>query len=129
MLARLVVRLVVLAAIIAGAARIVPGVHVHGGFFWYVWLALIYSVVNLILGPIFRLLALPLIAMTLGLFLLVINAAILEITAVISDRLTLDNFGSAVLGGLVIAVFGCVAEFLLPARMKNRRRRRRARRA
>jgi putative membrane protein len=128
MLARLAVRLVVVAVIVAVAARIVPGLNVRGGFVWYLWLALIYSAVNLILGPIFRLLAIPLIVFTLGLFLLVINAAMLEITAAITDHLTIDSFGDALLGGLVISVFSWVAELLLPPRMKSRKSRRRARR-
>ncbi len=123
MLLRLAVRLIVLAVIIAAATRLVPGLNVHGGFIWYVWLAAIFSVVNLILGRIFRLLSLPLIVLTLGLFLLVINAAVLEITAAISQHLTIDNFGAAVLGGLVIAVFSWIAELLLPAKMKKRSRR------
>ena len=128
MLTRLALRLIVVGVIIAVAARVVPGVDVHGGFVWYLWLALIYSVVNLILGPIFRLVSLPLIAMTLGLFLLVINAAMLEITAAISDRLTINHFGSAVLAGLVIAVFSWLADLLLPVELKSRKKRRRARR-
>lgn len=122
-LARLVVRLVVMAVVIAVAARIVPGLNVHGGFLWYVWLALIYSAINLILGPIFRLLSLPFIILTLGLFLLVINAAMLEITAAISSHLTINNFGDAVLGGLVISVFSWIAELLLPPKLRSRRRR------
>ena len=78
------------------------------------WIALIFSVVNLILGPVFRLLSLPLIVVTLGLFLLVVNAALLAITAAVSSHLTVDNFGSAVLGGFLIAVFSWLAELLLP---------------
>jgi putative membrane protein len=117
MLLRLAIRLVVLALIIALVARIVPGIHVHGGFAWWLWIALIFSVVNLILGPIFHLLSLPLIILTLGLFLIVVNAALLAITAGLSSHLDIDNFGSAVLGGLLIAIFSWLAEMLLPARL------------
>jgi putative membrane protein len=112
-------RLVVLAAIIDLVAWIVPGIHVHGGFLWYLWLAVIFSVVNGILGPLFRLLTLPLIVLTLGLFLLVVNAALLGITAALSSHLDIDNFGSAVLGGLLIAVFSWLAEMILPLRRKK----------
>jgi putative membrane protein len=110
----LVLRLVVLAAIIDLTAHIVPGIHVSGGFAWLLWVAVIFSVINLILGPLFRLLSLPFIILTLGLFLLVVNAALLAITAGISSHLAVDNFGSAVLGGLLIAVFSWLAELLLP---------------
>jgi putative membrane protein len=120
-LVRLAMRLVVLAAIIDLVAWIVPGIHVHGGFLWYLWLAVIFSVVNGILGPLFRLLTLPLIVLTLGLFLLVVNAALLGITAALSSHLDIDNFGSAVLGGLLIAVFSWLAEMILPLRRKTQR--------
>ena len=62
MIVRLAIRLVVLAAIIGVVTRIVPGIHLHGGFVWLLWIALIFSIVNLILRPVFRLLSLPLIA-------------------------------------------------------------------
>jgi putative membrane protein len=118
-LLRLVFRLVVLAAIIGVVAAIVPGIHVHGGFGWLVWLAVIFSLVNLILGPIFHLLTLPLIVLTLGLFLLIVNAALLAITAGLSSHLDIDSFGAAVLGGLLIAIFSWVSEMLMPPRRKR----------
>lgn len=118
----LALRLVVLAAIIDLTAHIVPGIHLHGGFAWVIWVALIFSVVNLILGPLFHLLSLPFIILTLGLFLLVVNAALLGITAALSTHLDIDNFGSAVLGGLLIAVFSWLAELLLPLRRRGRGR-------
>jgi putative membrane protein len=119
MLIRLAVRLVVLAVIIAIVEKIVSGIHVYGGFVWYLWIALIFSVVNLILGPLFRLLSLPLIILTLGLFLLIVNAALLGITAALTSHLSVDNFGSAVLGGFLIAVFSWLAELLLPPRFRR----------
>ena len=68
---------------------------------------------NAIVGPILRLLGLPFVMLTLGLFLLVINAALLGITAALTDRLTVDGFGSALLGGLLLAVGGWLADQLL----------------
>jgi putative membrane protein len=123
MIVRLAIRLVVLAAIIYVVARIVPGIHVHGSVVWLLWVALIFSVVNLILGPVFRLLSLPFTIITLGLFLLVINAGLLAITAALTSHLDIDSFGSAVLGGFLIALFSWLAELLLPAIRKGRRAR------
>ena len=122
LLLRIVIRLVVLAAIIAIVEKIVPGITVYGGFGWYLWVALIFSVVNMILGPIFRLLSLPLIVLTLGLFLLIVNAALLGITAALTSHLSVDSFGAALLGGLLIAVFSWLAELLLPPRGRDSRR-------
>ena len=119
MSARLAIRLVVVAVIIGLVASIVPGIDTHGGFVWLIWVALIFSLVNLILGPLFHLLSLPLIVITFGLFLLIVNAALLAITAGLSDHLDIDNFGAAVLGGLLIAVFSWAAEMIMPARAKE----------
>src|SRR3954452_9758615 len=109
MLIRLLIRLVILAAIIDIVARIVPGIHVHGSFLWLLWVALIFSVVNLILGPLFKLLSLPFILVTLGLFLLVVNAALLGITAALTSHLTIGNFWSAVRSAFIIAFFSSLA--------------------
>lgn len=119
MLVRIALRLLVLAVIIFLVEKIVPGIHVYGGFGWYVWVAFIFSVVNLVLGTLFRLLSLPLIVLTLGLFLLIVNAAVLGITAALTSHPAVANFGSAVLGGFLIALFSWVAELLLPPRNRG----------
>ena len=100
--------------------RLLPGVEVIGNpkaplgvFGTFLWIALIFAVVNAIVGPILRLLSLPFVLLTLGLFLLVVNAALLGITAALTDRLQVDGFGSAVVGGLLLAVGGWVADQLV----------------
>ena len=118
MLLRLLLRIVVLAVIIGIVAAILPGINVHGGFGALLWIAIIFAVVNAVLGPIFRLLGLPFTILTLGLFLLVIDAALLAITAGLSSHLDVDNFWWAVLGGFLIAVFSAIAELLLPLQPK-----------
>jgi putative membrane protein len=121
MLVRLLVRLVVLAAIIGLVAWLVPGFEVNGGFGWLLWIAFLWSVINAFVGPILRLLSLPLIVFTLGLFLIVINAALVAITAWLSDHLDVDSFGAALLGGLLIGLFSWLAEVLLPMRRQHGR--------
>lgn len=76
----------------------------------FLWIALIFAVVNAIVGPILRLLSLPFVLLTLGLFLLVINAALLGITAALTDRLQVDGFAAALVGGLLLAVGGWIAD-------------------
>ena len=114
MLLRTVLRVIVLAVIMGIVTRLVPGIHVYGGFGTYLWVAFLFAIVNMILGPVLRLLSLPLIVLTLGLFLLVVNAALLAITAGISSKLDVDSFGAALLGGFLIAVFSWLAELVLP---------------
>lgn len=67
--------------------------------------ALIFGAVNLVVKPIVRLLALPLLVLTLGLFTLVINALMLMLTSwVAGDTFHVEGFWTAVLGGLIISV-------------------------
>jgi len=115
-------KVVILAAAFYVLTRfdILPGLNVHpndtgplGATGTYLWIGLIFGVVNAIVGPILRLLSLPFVVLTLGLFLLVVNAALLGITALITDRLTVDGFLTAVLGGLILAVVSWIADQLL----------------
>jgi putative membrane protein len=121
---KFVVRVVVLAVIIYAVTRLVDGISVdtaggrYGEAGTYLWVALLFALVNSIVGPVLRLLSLPFVVLTLGLFLLVINAALLGITAAISDRFSVDGIVPAVLGGLLIAVFSWIAELLLPLRVR-----------
>ena len=79
----------------------------------YLWIALIFGVVNAIVGPLLRLLSLPFVVLTLGLFLLVINAALLGLTAALTSRLEIDGFVTALLGGLILGLAGWAADQLL----------------
>ncbi|MFL6160803.1 MAG: phage holin family protein [Jatrophihabitantaceae bacterium] len=114
MLIRAAIRLVILALIIGLTAQIVSGMHVHGGFGALLWIAVLFSLINLIIGPLVRLLSLPFIVLTLGFFLLVVNAGLLALTAGLSSHLDIDNFWSAFLGALIIGVCSGLAELLIP---------------
>lgn len=127
-LVRFLLRVVVLALIIWGVTKLVSGIHVVGDpaaplgvTGTYLWIALIFAVVNTILGPVVRILSLPFVWLTLGLFLFVVNAALLGITAAITDRLQIDSFWAAILGGFLIAVFSWAAELVLPIKVRSGR--------
>jgi putative membrane protein len=122
-LVRLALRLVILAAIIGLTAALISGIHVHGGFGSWLWIALLFSVVNLIIGPLARLLSLPLTILTFGLFLLVVNAGLLGLTALLTKQLSIDNFWSALLGGIVISVCSWGMNLLVPLRPRRRKAR------
>jgi putative membrane protein len=79
----------------------------------YLWIGLLFGVVNAVVGPVLRLLSLPFVVLTLGLFLLLVNAALLGLTAAISDRLTVDGFVTALVGGLILAIVSWAADQLL----------------
>ncbi len=90
-------------AIAIWAATLIPGIHVHGGVWSYLWLALLFSVINIFIGTTIKLLTLPAVLLTLGLFLWVINAAMLMLTARWSSALTIDSFWSALFAAFVIS--------------------------
>ena len=114
---RFAIKVVLMAGVFYGVAYLLDGVDVVpnpdgplGEFGTWLWIALIFAVVNAVVGPILRLFSLPFVILTLGLFLLVINAALLGLTAALTDRLTVDGFGSALVGGLLLAIGGWVAD-------------------
>jgi len=113
MVRRLLITWLVIAVGIAVAAAIVPDIEVHGGFMTYLWVALLFGLVNAILGPILHLLSLPLTLLTLGLFAFVVNGVLLAITAGISDKLDVGGFLGTILGALIISVVTAVLHFLL----------------
>jgi putative membrane protein len=92
------------------AAAIVPGIHVYGGVGTYLWIAVLFGVVNAVLGTILRLLTLPLILLTLGLMSFVITVAMLALTAALSTELDIDGFWSAIGAAIIVAVVSAVIE-------------------
>jgi putative membrane protein len=101
---RLIARLLVIAAAVWIVAAVVPGVHVLDGITSYLIIAVIFAIVNVLVRPVLLLFSLPFLVITLGLFLLVVNAALLGITAALTDRLSIDGFGSAVVAALLITM-------------------------
>ena len=85
----------------------------------FVVVAFIFGLVNTFVKPILRLLTLPITMMTLGIFLLVINALMLLLTGWISDQLDLgfvvDGFFPALLGAIVISIVGFLLSMVIGA--------------
>jgi len=104
---------VVVAAAIALTAALMPGVEIDGGLASVLWIAVLFGLVNTLVGPIVKLLSIPLIAITLGLFLVIINAGLLALTAWISDSLSVDGFLTAIVASLVISVVTWVLTLVL----------------
>ncbi|MBA8943713.1 MULTISPECIES: phage holin family protein [Streptomyces] len=80
--------------------------------------ALLFGLVNFVVKPVVKLLSLPLLVLTLGLFTLVVNALMLLLTSWLADRLDLsfhvEGFWTAVLGGLIISVVSWALNVVLP---------------
>lgn len=110
---RLVVKVLVVALAIAVTAALMPGIELDGGIATLVWVALLFTVVNLLLKPVLKLISLPLLVLTLGLFAFVINAALLLFTAWLSSALEVDGFWAAVWGSIVISLVVTLVEAVL----------------
>jgi len=82
----------VLAGAFAVTAWLLSGVDVSGGVWGYIWVSALFGIVNLFIGTILRIITLPLTLLTFGLFLIIVNALLLQITDALSSRFTIDEF-------------------------------------
>src|SRR5437016_4947070 len=112
---KFLLRVVVSAVAIAVTAAILPGIHVvNNDIGTFLLLGLIFGIVNALVKPIVSLLTCPLVILTLGLFLLVINGLMLLLTASLSGgRLIVDGLGWAIIGGIIMGVVNMVLEVAL----------------
>ncbi|NBU57626.1 MAG: phage holin family protein [Actinobacteria bacterium] len=100
----ILIRWAVLAFSMWIATLIVPGITIDGGVKTYLWVALLFGLINSIFGSIIKVLTFPVSIVTFGLFIFVINAAMLSLTARWSDKLNVTGFWSALLASLIISV-------------------------
>ena len=107
-----IVQILVNAGALYAAVYVVGGITFDGEWWKLLVVALAFSLLNTYLRPILRILTLPISIVTLGIFLLVINAAMLMLTSAISEQFQLgfkvDDFGAAFLGAIVVAIVGWV---------------------
>ena len=121
----LLLRWLVSAAAVGAAAHFVPGITVTGGLKTYFVVALILGLVNAVVRPIVKALACGIIFLTLGLFLLVINAAMLWLTSLLAQHFGYGFFvhgiQPALVGSLVISLVSWIGSILLTDDDRRRR--------
>jgi putative membrane protein len=93
-------------------ARIIPGIEVRD-FGSALIATIVIAVVNAILGPVLKFLGLPFIILTLGLFLLVINAFLLKLASLFTPGFRVHGFLPAVLGSIVLTILNYVLRHLV----------------
>jgi putative membrane protein len=120
----ILLRWAVSALAVWAAVRLVPGLSLEGGLGHTFAVALVLGGVNAIVRPLLRFLACGLIFLTLGLFLLVINAAMLLLAAELSQllglRFVVDGFWAALLGSIVISLVSYTASLVVPGPSRRR---------
>jgi putative membrane protein len=110
----LLVRLGITMVAFGVTAWLLDGMDMSGGFFGYLWVALLFGIVNAILGTIIRLLTLPFILLTFGILAIFINAFLLEITDALTDNLTIDEFWwTTVWASIILAIVTVVLDFVV----------------
>lgn len=116
---RLLIRWIITSLSLFVAAWLVPGIRVaSGGWTIFAVMAAILGLVNAIIRPILKLLSCPLIILTLGLFVLVINGMTLWLASSIAVRwfhvgFYVDGFWAAFLGALIVSLVSVVLTALI----------------
>ena len=114
------VRLLINAAALWVATRIVPGVAYEGGWLPFFGLALVFGVVNTVVGLFTKILTIPLILLTLGFFLLVVNGLMLQLTSAGAGALGIgfhvNGFWSAFWGALVVSIVSTLLTMMISDR-------------
>ncbi|HEU4449302.1 MAG TPA: phage holin family protein [Gaiellaceae bacterium] len=116
----LLVAWALLAVAFAVTSWVIPGMDVSGGFWGYVWVSALFGLVNAIIGTILRILTLPLVLLTFGLFAVIVNALLLSITDALSSRLTIDDFWwTAIWAALVLALVTLALQLALESLLRR----------
>jgi putative membrane protein len=112
---KLLIRLIVNAIALWAAAQLVTGIELTSQIGGILIVALIFGVINAVLGPILKILSFPFTLVTLGFFILVVNGFLLWLTALLSSNLSISGFGAAFWGALVVSI----VSWLLNAFLKD----------
>ena len=93
-------------------AQLIPGIQLRG-FGAALIATVVIAIVNAIVGPVLRFFGFPLIVLTLGLFLLVINALLLKLASLFTPGFRVHGFLSAVAGSLVLTIVTYVLRYVV----------------
>lgn len=120
---RFLIRLLINAAALYVAVRLVPGVTYGGSWLQLLGVALVFGVLNAILRPILLFFSFPFLLVTLGLFTFIINAVMLWLTSSLSSALGLafnvSGFWAAFWGALVVTVVSFILSVVLAEEKKE----------
>lgn len=110
---RFILRWLINAVALYAAVALVPGIVAQStNWLSFLWLALIFGLLNALLRPLLKLLTCPLILLTLGVFTLVINTFLFWLSGVIGTNFgvgfTVAGFWPAFLGGVIVSIVSVV---------------------
>ncbi len=107
--------------------QIVSGISVTGSsdhvWLYYILAGVILALVNMLVRPIVMILSIPFYILTLGLFFVVVNAAMLGlaswITSIFAVGFHVNGFWAALLGGIVIGIVNVIVDLFLPVKYRR----------
>lgn len=115
---RLLVRWLVLAAAVAVATWLVPGLRAPGGATAILTVAAVLGLLNALVRPLLVAVSCGLIVVTLGLFYLVLNALLFWLAGAIAQRVgagfVVDDLWAAFLGSVIVSVVATILDWLVP---------------
>jgi putative membrane protein len=125
-MSNLLLRLIINAIALWAAVRLVPGLNHEGDLVTLLIIALIFGVVNALVRPLLVLLTCPLIVVTLGLFVLIVNTALLSLTIWVSNEVfnlgfTSNSFWATFFGAIVISVVSSLLSLFLKDDRESKR--------
>ena len=94
-------------------SRLLPGFRLRGGFGSAVFVAFVYGVIKALLFWVLVALTLPLVIVTLGIFIFVINAFLLWLTDLLLDRLEVRGFGTLIVAAILLSIIDFVFRAVL----------------
>jgi putative membrane protein len=94
------------------ASALVPGVSISGAW-TFIFAAVLLGLVNAFVRPIAFVLTLPITLFTLGLFLLVLNAAMFALVAAMLDSFIVAGFWSALFGAIIVSITSTIASWYI----------------
>jgi putative membrane protein len=130
MLVRFLARFLASATALAVATWLLPGIRTDGeddqSKIWIMLcVAVIFGIVNAVVKPLFKFVTTPIIMITLGLFLLVVNALLLQLVAWVAGQIGLgwhvDDWGSAFLGALIVSIVSFILNAFINKRGEDHR--------
>lgn len=116
-----IIRILITGIAVFLAVMIVPGLQVDS-FLAGIAVVLVLTILNLLVRPILLMLTLPLIVLSLGLFLVVVNALLLELTAYLVTGFSVTGFWPAVGGSVVISLVTMILNIWTSDRPPTERR-------
>jgi putative membrane protein len=117
---KLLLRWIITTIALIVVAHFVPGFHVHG-FLSALLAALVLGFINATLGSVLKVLTFPLTVVTLGLFLIVLNAVLIKVAAYFTPGFTIDSWTAAFIGAICVSLVSAFLHWLVGDKRREQR--------